>query len=71
MKLYYLCSKEELLVTYLKLKNLNKNKTMSDQESTEILEFIKKMIDKYPNDQELGKEIRKYYLEKKQQTKSK
>jgi hypothetical protein len=39
---------------------------MSDKEKIELLNFLKEMILKYPNDQELGKEIRKYYLEKKQ-----
>jgi hypothetical protein len=37
---------------------------MSDQEKNETLEFIKKMVNKFPNDQDLGKEIRKYYLMK-------
>ena len=41
---------------------------MSDKEKIELLNFLKEMILKYPNDQELGKEIRKYYL-KKEQTK--
>jgi hypothetical protein len=42
---------------------------MSDKEKIELLNFLKEMILKYPNDQELGKEIRKYYLEKTQKNK--
>jgi hypothetical protein len=42
---------------------------MSDQEKNEILKFIKKMVDKFPNDQNLGHEIRKYYLAKTQKNK--
>lgn len=44
---------------------------MSDKEKMELLDFLKEMIFKFPNDQELGKEIRKYYLEKNKQNKSK
>ena len=44
---------------------------MSDKEKMELLDFLKEMILKFPNDQELGKEIRKYYLEKNKQNKSK
>jgi hypothetical protein len=42
---------------------------MGDQEKNKILEFIKKMVDKFPNDQNLGYEIRKYYLAKTQKNK--
>jgi hypothetical protein len=42
---------------------------MSDKEKNKILKFIKKMIDKNPNDQDLGHEIRKYYLTKTQKNK--
>jgi hypothetical protein len=42
---------------------------MSDKEKIELLNFLKEMILKYPNDQELGKEIRKYYLMKTQKNK--
>ena len=38
---------------------------MSEKEK--LLEFLKEMVLKYPNDQELGKEIRKYFFNKKQQ----
>jgi len=34
---------------------------MSDKEKDELLKFIKEMVLKFPNDQELGKQIRKYY----------
>jgi hypothetical protein len=44
---------------------------MSDNEKIELLDFLKEMILKYPNDQELGKEIRKYYLKKDSKIKSK
>lgn len=37
---------------------------MSNKENTELLEFLQEMISKYPNDQELGKEIRKFLLSK-------
>jgi hypothetical protein len=37
---------------------------MSDKEKKELLYFLKEMILKYPNDQELGKQIRKYYFTK-------
>ena len=37
--------------------------------STQIRKFIKKMVDKFPNDQNLGYEIRKYYLAKTQKNK--
>jgi phage anti-repressor protein len=43
---------------------------MSDKEKIELLDFLKEMILKYPNDQELGKEIRKYYLKKDKKIKS-
>lgn len=44
---------------------------MSEKEKIELLDFLKEMVAKYPNDQELGKQIRKYYLEKNKQNKSK
>ncbi len=44
---------------------------MSEKEKIELLDFLKEMVVKYPNDQELGKQIRKYYLEKNKQNKSK
>jgi hypothetical protein len=39
---------------------------MSDKEKYELIKFLKEMIAKFPNDQDLGKEIRKYYYSKKQ-----
>ena len=42
---------------------------MGDKEKNKNLEFIKKMVDKFPNDQNLGHEIRKYYLTKTQKNK--
>jgi hypothetical protein len=44
---------------------------MSEKEKIELLDFLKEMILKYPNDQELGKQIRKYYFTKDKQSKSK
>ena len=44
---------------------------MSEKEKIELLDFLKEMMVKYPNDQDLGKEIRKYYLEKNKKNKSK
>jgi len=44
---------------------------MSEKEKIELLDFLKEMVVKYPNDQELGKEIRKYYLKNNKQNKSK
>ncbi len=44
---------------------------MSEKEKIELLDFLKEIVEKYPNDQELGKQIRKYYLEKNKQNKSK
>jgi hypothetical protein len=40
-------------------------------EKIELLDFLKEMILKYPNDQELGKQIRKYYFTKDKKSKSK
>jgi len=37
---------------------------MSEKEK--LIEFLKEMVEKFPNDQELGKEIRKYFYSKKQ-----
>jgi hypothetical protein len=34
---------------------------MSDKEKEELIKFLKEMVFKYPNDQELGKQLRKYY----------
>jgi hypothetical protein len=44
---------------------------MSNKEKTDLLEFLRQMISKFPNDQELGKEIRKYFLSKTESTKTK
>ena len=35
---------------------------MSEKEKKELFEFLKKIIQLHPNDQELGKEIRKYFV---------
>jgi hypothetical protein len=35
---------------------------MSDKEKIELLDFLKEMILKYPNDQDLGKQIRLFFL---------
>ena len=44
---------------------------MSEKEKTDLLKFLQQMIYKFPNDQELGKEIRKYFLPKTTSTKTK
>jgi hypothetical protein len=35
---------------------------MSDKEKIELLDFLKEMILKYPNDQDLGKQIRLFFF---------
>ena len=42
---------------------------MSEKEINDLIVFLEEMVSKYPNDQELGKEVRKYFLLKTQQIK--
>jgi hypothetical protein len=44
---------------------------MSENEKLELLDFLKEMVLKHSNDQQLGKEIRKYYFTKEKKIKSK
>lgn len=43
---------------------------MSEKEQNELIQILKEMTLKYPNDQELGREIRKYVIVKTKQSKS-
>jgi 5-formaminoimidazole-4-carboxamide-1-beta-D-ribofuranosyl 5'-monophosphate synthetase len=43
---------------------------MSKKEQNELIQILKEMTLKYPNDQELGREIRKYVIVKTKQSKS-
>jgi hypothetical protein len=42
---------------------MEKKETNQTNEMKQIIEFFMKLIEKYPNDQELGSEIRNYYWE--------
>lgn len=39
---------------------------MSDKKKEKLVKFLREMTKKFPNDQDLGKEVRKYYYSKKQ-----
>ena len=43
---------------------------MSEKEQNELIQILKEMTLKYPNDQELCREIRKYVIVKTKQSKS-
>jgi hypothetical protein len=36
---------------------------MSEKEKLDLFKFLNEMIKKFPNDQELGKNVRKYFIE--------
>jgi|694.fasta_scaffold27337_12 hypothetical protein len=43
---------------------MKNEKINQNEDLKQIIEFVTKMIEKYPNDQELGKKIRNFYWEK-------
>jgi hemerythrin-like domain-containing protein len=62
MKLYFQCLKEESQDLYYKQK---KKKVLENNMEKEIRKVLEKLIKETPNDTDLGKKIRRLYIENK------